>query len=137
MMSQAEPLIAPAPQGAARHMPAETEPRHHHAPPPALREVSLGLTLILIWAFFAATRPTFLSPRNLSNLAVELSITAVVSLGMLLVIVAGHIDLSVGSGVGLFGGITTVLMFRHGWPAAPAMGVSLVFGVIIWAAMGW
>jgi D-xylose transport system permease protein len=101
-----------------------------------LRDVSLGLTLIAIWAFFAVTTPTFLSPRNLSNLAVELSITAVVSLGMLLVIIAGQIDLSVGSGAGFFGGVTTVLMFRHGWPAPAAMAVSLVLGVVVWAAMG-
>jgi D-xylose transport system permease protein len=103
----------------------------------ALRDVSLGLALVLIWAFFASTTPTFLSPRNLSNLAVELSITAVVSLGMLLVIIAGQIDLSVGSGAGLFGGLTTVLMFRHGWPAPAAMAVSLLLGVIVWAAMGY
>jgi D-xylose transport system permease protein len=102
----------------------------------ALRDISLGLTLVLIGVFFASTTPTFLSPRNLSNLAVELSITAVVSLGMLLVIVAGQIDLSVGSGAGLFGAITTVLMFHHGWPAPAAMAVSLILAVIIWAMMG-
>lgn len=103
---------------------------------PALRDVSFAVSLMLIWLFFAITTPTFLSPRNLSNLAVELSITAVLSLGMLLVIIAGHIDLSVGSAAGLFGGITAVLIFHHGWAAAPAMGVSLLLGVLGWMAMG-
>jgi D-xylose transport system permease protein len=75
-------------------------------------------------------------PRNLSNLAVELSITAVLSLGMLLIIVPGHIDLSVGSGAGLFGAIVAVLIFHHDWPAPPAMAVAAALAVLIWLAMG-
>jgi D-xylose transport system permease protein len=72
----------------------------------------------------------------LSNLAVEVSITAVLSLGMLLIILPGHIDLSVGSGAGLFGGIAAVLVFNHGWPAAAAMGLAIVAAVAIWFVMG-
>lgn len=140
-MSHAQsPVVASPNDGAVKAEPRRQDPVASPAAAPsggpALRDVSLGLTLVLIWAFFAATTPAFLSPRNMSNLAVELSITAVVSLGMLLVIIAGHIDLSVGSGAGLFGGLTAVLMFRHGWPAPAAMAVSAVLGVVVWAAMG-
>jgi len=60
----------------------------------------LLIALLLIWIFFTAWSPSFISARNLSQLAVELSITATLALGMLLIIVPGHIDLSVGSGVG-------------------------------------
>jgi D-xylose transport system permease protein len=100
------------------------------------REFSMLLALALIWTFFGIAAPSFLSPRNLSNLAVELSITAVLSLGMLLVIVCGQIDLSIGSGVGLFGGLSAVLMFLHHWPAPAAMAVCFAIAVLLWAGMG-
>jgi D-xylose transport system permease protein len=102
----------------------------------AMRNLSMAIALVAICGFFAIADPAFLSPRNLSNLTVELSITAVLSLGMLLVIVLGHIDLSIGSGVGLFGGIIAVLIFEHNWPAPAAMAVATVIAVIVWLAMG-
>ena len=67
----------------------------------SVRDFSLLLSLVAVWAFFAVTSPQYLSARNLSALSVELAITATLALGMLLVILPGHIDLSVGSGVGL------------------------------------
>jgi len=90
----------------------------------------------LICGFFAVKDPAFLGARNLSNLAVELSITAVLSLGMLLIILAGQIDLSIGSGVGLLGGLAAVLIFEHNWPAPLAMGMSVIVGVVVWLMMG-
>ncbi len=104
--------------------------------PVALRDFSMVIALILIWGFFAVAAPAFLSARNLSNLTVELSITAILSLGMLLVILPGYIDLSIGSGVGLLGGISAVLLFQHDWPAPLAMLVSIVAGIAIWFGMG-
>lgn len=100
------------------------------------RDFSMVFALIAIFAFFAITTPNFVSARNLSNLAVELSITAVLALGMLLIILTGHIDLSVGSGVGLLGGLAAVLIFEHNWGAPAAMLVALLLAIIIWAGMG-
>jgi D-xylose transport system permease protein len=100
------------------------------------RDFSMVIALILIWGFFAIVTPNFVSARNLSNLAVELSITAVLALGMLLIILTGHIDLSVGSGVGLLGGIAAVLVFEHGWSAPAAMLVALLIGIVVWMGMG-
>lgn len=105
-------------------------------PDVSLRDFSMTIALLLIGGFFAVMSPQFLSARNLSNLAVELSITAVLSLGMLLIIVPGHIDLSIGSGVGLFGGVAAVLIFDHHWPAAGAMAVALAAALAVWLAMG-
>lgn len=102
----------------------------------SLRDYSMVLAIVLICTFFAALSPKFVSARNLSNLAVELSITAVLALGMLLIIVTGNIDLSVGSGVGLFGGAAAVLLFEHGWPAPWAMLLPLVAAVLVYLAMG-
>lgn len=102
----------------------------------SLRDFSLLFALVANWTFFALAAPPYLSARNLSSLAVELSITATLALGMLLVILPGQIDLSVGSGVGLVGGIAAVLVFNHNWPAPlaflPAIGVAL----LVWFAQG-
>ena len=102
----------------------------------SFREFSLLIALVIICAFFAVMSPQFLGARNLSLLMTELSITAVLALGMLLIIVPGHIDLSVGSGVGLLGGIASVLVFEQGWPAPLGMGAAFVTGVLIWFCMG-
>jgi D-xylose transport system permease protein len=96
----------------------------------------MALALAGIVAFFAIRSPSFLGPRNLTMLVIELSITAVLALGMLLVIVPGQIDLSVGSGVGLLGGVASVLVFQRGWPAPLAMLVVVVLGIAVWLAMG-
>lgn len=102
-----------------------------------LRDFSLFIALAVIWGYFAVAAPTFLSPRNLSNLSVEMSITAILALGMLMIIVTSHIDLAVGSAVGLFGGIAAVLIFEHGVSAPLAMLVSLLAAIVIYAFMGW
>lgn len=101
-----------------------------------LRDFSLLLSLLAIGTFFAIAAPQFLSARNLSMLTVELAITATLALGMLLVILPGHIDLSVGSGVGLMGGIATVLIINHGWPDWAAMACSGLVALGLWMAMG-
>lgn len=102
----------------------------------ALRNFSMVIALVAIWVFFTVANPSFVGARNLSNLAVELSITAVLSLGMLLILLLGHVDLSIGSGVGLFGGIVAVLIFQHNWPAPAAMAISALAALAIWLAMG-
>src|SRR5438034_5848436 len=102
----------------------------------SFRDFSLVIALVVICAFFAIVSPQFLSARNLSLLTTELSITATLAMGMLLVILPGNIDLSAGSGVGLLGGITSVLIFEHNWPAPLAMGTALVTGILIWFFMG-
>jgi D-xylose transport system permease protein len=102
----------------------------------SFRDFSLVIALVVICAFFGIVSPQFLSARNLSLLITELSITATLAMGMLLVILPGNIDLSAGSGVGLLGGIASVLVFEHNWPAPLAMGTALVAGVLIWFCMG-
>jgi D-xylose transport system permease protein len=101
-----------------------------------IRDFALVIALVAICAFFAVMSPQFLGARNLSLLMTELSITATLALGMLLIILPGHIDLSVGSGVGLLGGIASVLVFEHQWPAPLAMGTALLIGIALWFCMG-
>lgn len=69
-------------------------------------------------------------------LSIELAVTATLALGMLLVLLPGMIDLSVGSGVGLVGGISSILVFEHHMPAPLALGIGFVFAVLLWSLMG-
>jgi D-xylose transport system permease protein len=100
------------------------------------RDFSIGLALLAVVAFFAVAEPSFLDARNLTLLLTELSITATLALGMLLVILPGHIDLSVGSGLALLSGAAAVLTTRVGLPAPVALGMALVAGPLIWWGMG-
>lgn len=102
----------------------------------SLRNYSMGIGLVLIWVFFALANDAFLTSRNLSLLSIELSVTATLALGMLLVLLPGLIDLSVGSGVGLIGGIAAVLIFKHEWNAFAAMAIGFVVAVALWSLMG-
>ena len=101
-----------------------------------LRDSPMLIALVLISAVFWWLDPTFLSARNLSQLAIELSATAVLSLGMLLIILPGHIDLSVGSGLGLVGGLAAVLITQHGFAAPLALLIAALVSVAIYAGMG-
>lgn len=103
---------------------------------PDFRTLAMPAALLCVGLFFALKSPEFLSARNLSMLAIEVSITAVLALGMFLIILPGHIDLSAGSGVGLIGGLSAVLIFEYGWPAPVALLVGLVAAALIWFGMG-
>lgn len=102
----------------------------------ALRDYSMLLALAAIWAFFGLEHPVFLSSRNLSLLLIELSVTASLALGMLLVLLPGQIDLSAGSGVGLAGALAAVLVFWHGAPAPLALLAGTAVCLVVWSAMG-
>jgi D-xylose transport system permease protein len=102
----------------------------------SLREFSNVLALLGIGVVFAVLDSKFLGARNLSLLMTEVSITAILALGMLVILLPGHVDLSVGSGVGLLGGVAAVLVIQQGWPAPLAMGVAVLGGGGLWLAMG-
>lgn len=101
------------------------------------RELGMLLALCAVATYFYLANPTFLSPRNLSQLAIELSATAVLGLGMLLIILPGHIDLSVGSGLGLFGAVAAVLIFNYGWSAPSALLIATLAATLTYFLMGW
>jgi D-xylose transport system permease protein len=101
-----------------------------------LRDFSMLIALVAISLCFWLADPAFLSARNLSQLSIEVAATAVLALGMLLIIVPGHIDLSVGSGLGLMGGIAAVLVVQQGIPAPAALAGTMLSSVLLYAAMG-
>src|SRR5246127_3576919 len=103
-----------------------------------IREYGMLLSLVAIMAFFQyMTEGTLLKPLNLTNLILQNSYIVIMALGMLLVIVAGHIDLSVGSVSGFIGALAAVLMVQLGWHFVPATLACLLAGAAIGAAQGW
>jgi putative multiple sugar transport system permease protein len=103
-----------------------------------LREYGMIACLFAIVVFFQVmTDGTLLRPLNLTNLVLQNSYIVVMALGMLLVIVAGHIDLSVGSTVGFVGALAAVLIVNVGMPAVPAALICLAVGGAIGAAQGY
>lgn len=103
----------------------------------ALRTYTMVIALIAIWAIFTYTTDgVFLEPRNFSNLMRQATITAVLSVGMLMIIVTGHIDLSVGSVVGLAGGIAVIVQAWLGWGLIPSVAAGIGIGLVIGAFHG-
>ncbi|HJQ33316.1 MAG TPA: hypothetical protein VJ866_14100 [Pyrinomonadaceae bacterium] len=110
-------------------------------PTESLRAYTMIIALIAIWLFFQwkTVNPLypygiFLHPNNFSNLLQQMSVTGVLAVGMLMVIVAGQIDLSVGSVVGLAGGVAAMSQDPYG--LAGALGLALVVGTLVGAAQG-
>ncbi|MDR0237998.1 multiple monosaccharide ABC transporter permease [Acinetobacter sp.] len=103
-----------------------------------LKEYGLLCALIIIVAFFQfATNNVLLQPLNLTNLILQNSYIVIMALGMLMVIVSGQIDLSVGSVVGLTGALAASLMVTHEMPFIPAMLFCIVAGAAIGAVQGY
>ena len=97
----------------------------------------LGSLLVIIVFFQIATGGALLQPLNLTNLILQNSYIVVMALGMLMVIVCGHIDLSVGSIVGVIGSIAAVLMVQYQFDFITVSLLCLFIGGLIGAAQGY
>ena len=103
-----------------------------------LQAYTLIIALVLIAVIFGFfTGGEFLSSRNISNLFTQMSVIAVLAIGMTLIIVAGHIDLSVGSLVGLTGGIAAILQVWYDWNTFLVVIAAVVVGAIFGLWQGW
>ncbi|RSM81187.1 sugar ABC transporter permease [Amycolatopsis sp. WAC 01375] len=102
------------------------------------RESGIYVAFALIVVLFSIlTGGALLEPQNISNLIVQNSYVLILAIGMILIIIAGHIDLSVGSVVALTGAISAVLMVNMGmaWPLA--LLITLAVGAVIGAWQGY
>jgi len=107
-----------------------------------MREGELGplpvvVGLIVIWAYFESQEGVYLSARNLSNLVLQISPIGAVAIGVVLVLLLGEIDLSVGSVAGLCSAVLGVLIVNRGWPWWGAILVMVGVGAAIGAFQGW
>ena len=102
------------------------------------RDYGLIIALVMIMLFFEyTTNGVLFEPLNLTNLILQNSYVVVMALGMLLIIVAGHIDLSIGSVVGFVGALAAVLMVNYNVEYLTATLICLVVGGFIGAAQGY
>lgn len=101
------------------------------------RMLTMVFALIAIWVIFQyMTDGAFLQPRNLSNLFRQMTVTGTLAIGMVLIIISGHIDLSVGSVVCFLGVVLTMLM-QSGWSAESALLATFAVGLLIGGIQGW
>jgi putative multiple sugar transport system permease protein len=104
----------------------------------ALQDYGLMVALILIMAFFQwSTNGVLMQPLNLTNLVLQNSYIVIMALGMLMVIVAGHIDLSVGSVAGFVGALAAVLMVEKQMDPIITAILCVLAGAMIGAAQGY
>jgi D-xylose transport system permease protein len=100
--------------------------------------LALLIAVAAIWIFFSVlTHGAFVTPRNLSNLLRQMSITGMLACGMVFVIIAGEIDLSVGSLLGLLGGVAAILDVNRHWPIGVTLPVVMLLGVLVGVFNGW
>ncbi|WAX80266.1 multiple monosaccharide ABC transporter permease [Streptomyces sp. KMM 9044] len=103
-----------------------------------MRQYGMLIALGLIVALFAVwTEGDLLLPRNVSNLVLQNSYILILAIGMMLVIIAGHIDLSVGSLTAFVGSMAAVFMVRNDLPWPVAVLLCLAVGAIAGAVQGW
>ena len=118
-------------------LPAQTGPQKAISLAHMLRALGMLVALAIVWiAFDYATDGVFLRPRNFSNLMRQTAATGILAVGMLMVIVTGEIDLSVGSLVGLTGMLTAIVQTHHGWGLAATLLTACSLGVLIGLLQG-
>ena len=103
-----------------------------------LRQSGIYIAFALIVLLFTVlTGGDLLAPQNISNIIVQNSYILILAIGMILVIISGHIDLSVGSIVAASGAVAAVLMVNHDMPWPLAVLITLVAGAAIGAWQGY
>ena len=91
------------------------------------------VALLVAFIIFHLLNPYFLTPRNLSNLSLQVGVLGVMALGVSLVLFIGEIDLSAGSVSGVCAVVLVLLASHHGFPGPAAIAAAIVCGGII----GW
>src|SRR5437764_2424655 len=92
--------------------------------------------LIVIWAIFYSQNTRFLSAENLTNLVLQITAIGLISVGVVLVLLLGEIDLSVGALSGLAAAIMAVLQVKHGWNPYVAIAAGIAAGAVIGLLQG-
>ena len=103
-----------------------------------LRQYGIMAALVLVVIVFnVLSRGTLLRPDNVAALIGQNAYVLILAIGMVMVIVAGHIDLSVGSVVAFIGGVLGWAMYHWDWPWPLAVALALVLGVLVGCWQGF
>jgi putative multiple sugar transport system permease protein len=92
---------------------------------------------VIVILFQVWTSGILLKPLNVTNIVQQNGYILILAIGMVIVIISGHIDLSVGSIAGFVGAMSAVLMIRHDMPWPVAVGLCLLLGALIGAWQGF
>jgi D-xylose transport system permease protein len=98
--------------------------------------VPVLIGLALVWIFFETQNSTFLTARNLSNLLLQMAVVTVLAMAAVAVMVAGEIDLSLGSVTGVTSALLGVLLTNDHWSAGTALAATFAFGLGIGVLQG-
>jgi D-xylose transport system permease protein len=101
-----------------------------------LGELRVIVVLAVIWAIFQIQEDRFLSSTNLTNLLLQITAIGLVSVGVVMVLLLGEIDLSVGAVSGLCASVMAVLSVRHGWSPYLAIAAAVAVGAAIGTFQG-
>lgn len=102
-----------------------------------LRLSIMAGVLVLMALVFHLPNGQFITPENLYNIAQQTAVVGIIAAAMALVIVARHIDLSVGSALGLVGVLIAWLMYTKGWHWTTASGAGLAVALAVGLYQGW
>ncbi|HWX08870.1 MAG TPA: hypothetical protein VNY33_02735 [Gaiellaceae bacterium] len=92
--------------------------------------------LAAVWIFFQTQNANFLTSRNLSNLTLQMAVTAILAMAVVLVMVSGEIDLSLGSVTGVTSALLGILLTNHHWSTATALAATFGLGLGIGLLQG-
>ena len=96
-----------------------------------LSSLRVAFVLALIWIIFQTQNANFLSSFNITNLVLQIAGVGTISIGVVLILLLGEIDLSVGAVSGLAAAVMAVLNVKHGWGPIPAILAGLATGAAI------
>jgi len=96
-----------------------------------LGSLRVVIVLAIIWAIFTVANSNFLTAPNLTNLTLQIAATGMISVGVVLVLLLGEIDLSVGAVSGLCAAVMAQLSVQKGWSSTTAILAALVVGAFI------
>jgi len=116
----------PSPPGST----SVSRPRLRHRVPAILNAVAPAAALVALSAIFATQTPRFLETGNLTTVITRLGVVAILAMGETFVIIAGGIDLSVGSVVALSGVLAALMMVQYGMGMLPAALVGVAAGAL-------
>lgn len=127
-------VAAPADAPAERTSPRDMLRRFLQGDLASLRVI---LAIAVIWIIFQSQNSSFLTAQNLTNLFLQITAIGLIAVGIVLVLLIGEIDLSVGAVSGFAAAVMAVLNVKHGWPAVPAVAAGVATGAAIGLAQGF
>jgi D-xylose transport system permease protein len=133
--SEPDPSVAAAAQ--KESMPSSARELLDRVRTGDLGSVRVLLLLAIVWIYFQSQESRFLSSTNIINLSLQIAGIGLISVGIVLVLLLGEIDLSVGAVAGCTSALMAVLSVKHGWAPVPAILAALALGAAIGTFQGF